>query len=545
MATKPTEYLNWNPSLSAVVDPPSPLKVAGWAVNEEPPAQYFNWLFNLLDQWVQYFDEAINVDVSTLNLDQTMRLINGGNWKWVLGSGTLSWSSAFNLAIPSIPDANNQAAAGSIVLADGEVAYVAANVPFTTTGDTTNLSDILSNLAYVNGITVGMTVTGSNIPGGTTITAVDTTLKTATMSASATGTATAENLTFSGVGALTVAAATSSSLLPAPNTVIVARRVGSLVFVGVNSGQMVMRDGEQNQLLQNGMLNVWSGTAGENLSANEAVYVSDGTGGDSGRTAGRAYKLDPSVSNGASRHSFIGFVLTAATTGNPVSVVGAGRMVGFTSLTVGHLYYGDPATPGAVTDTVPTTSGQYVVPVGMAVSTTELLVNSALGANAAVVATPNAWPEFFATTEAELATAITAASSAGGGVIGLLNSFTISSAHTLPANTILQGRSGATILTLASSGAITLSQNSEIRDTQLTTALTSGSMVVASSNYAKVRGCQLTIPTNSTGQAILVSGNANKFYSNTFIGVSGADTGYGINYSAGTGNEDYDSVFIP
>ncbi len=545
MATKPTEYLDWNPSESAVVDPPDALKLAGWAVNEEPPAQYFNWLFNLIDQWIQYFDESINVDVTSLNLDQTMRLINGGNWKWALGTSTLSWSADFNLAIPSIPDANNQAAAGSIVLSDGQVAYVAANVPFTATGNTVNGSNQVTGLSYTNGITVGQKVTGTGIPGATTVLAVDDAANSLTLSNNATADGTAVSLTFSGTGALTVVAATSSSLLPAPNTIIIARRVGSVVFVGVNSGQMVMLDGEQNSLLQNGFLNVWTGTAGESLSANDAVYVSDGTGGDSGRTAGRVYKVDPSVANGLSRHGYIGFVVTAATVGNPVQVVGAGRMIGFTSLTIGYVYYVDPATPGAITSTKPVTSGQYVVPVGMAISATEILVNAALGADAALVSSPNAWPSFFAGTEAELATAIASAISAGGGVICLTSSFTVASAHTIPAATILTGRAGGSILTFTSSGAITLAQGACIRDVWITTALTSGNLVSLANDYCEVRRCQFTIPTNSTGSEVYVTGNGNRIYNNTFIGVQDGASGYGINYAAGVDNADYDSIFLP
>jgi hypothetical protein len=41
-------------------------------------------------------------------------------------------------------------------------------------------------------------------------------------------------------------------------------------------------------------------------------------------------------------------------------------------LTAGSVYYLDPATPGKLTVTAPTTAGQYVVRVGLALSTTEL-----------------------------------------------------------------------------------------------------------------------------------------------------------------------------
>jgi hypothetical protein len=126
------------------------------------------------------------------------------------------------------------------------------------------------------------------------------------------------------------------------------------------------------------------------------------------------------------------------------------------------------------------------------------------------VLTPNAWPNYFVSTEAQLSTAITNASSGGGGVICLLQSFTITSAHTIPANTVLQGRGGATILTLSSSGALTLADFACMRDVFLTTALSSGNMLSLPNNYSKVRDCQFTCPTTSTVNCINVTGNANR-----------------------------------
>ncbi len=44
-------------------------------------------------------------------------------------------------------------------------------------------------------------------------------------------------------------------------------------------------------------------------------------------------------------------------------------------LTAGTGYYLDPSTAGNITDTAPTTSGQYVIRVGKAISTTELEIS--------------------------------------------------------------------------------------------------------------------------------------------------------------------------
>jgi hypothetical protein len=60
---------------------------------------------------------------------------------------------------------------------------------------------------------------------------------------------------------------------------------------------------------------------------------------------------------------------------NPIpKVVSEGVLGGFTGLTAGAAYYADPTTAGAITSTVPSTVGQWVVPVGVAKSATELIV---------------------------------------------------------------------------------------------------------------------------------------------------------------------------
>ena len=56
-------------------------------------------------------------------------------------------------------------------------------------------------------------------------------------------------------------------------------------------------------------------------------------------------------------------------------VVAAGTLGGFTGLTIGAPYYADPAGEGDITTTVTTTEDEWVVPVGVAISATELMVN--------------------------------------------------------------------------------------------------------------------------------------------------------------------------
>lgn len=55
-------------------------------------------------------------------------------------------------------------------------------------------------------------------------------------------------------------------------------------------------------------------------------------------------------------------------------VVSEGVLAGFTGLTPGAAYYANPSVEGGITATVPSVVGQWVVPVGVAKSATELLV---------------------------------------------------------------------------------------------------------------------------------------------------------------------------
>lgn len=544
---KPTTFLNWTDgSPTKVTQPPGAQSLAGWTPGEAPPMQYMNWLFYQTDQWLKWLEENISAASSIFETVTQCRLIKGGNWSWNLTTGSFAWSSSFNIAVPSIADADNQAAAGSVTLNDGQVAYVQANIPYTLVGNTTNSSNVLTNVQNAVNLTTGMTVTGSGIPVSTTITALtdngDGTFN-VTISNNATATATGVNLTFASTGALTVSVSDNTALVPGPTTLIIARRVGNVVFVGVNTSQMVLRNQESKPLNENGYLVTASFIAGENVAYGNIVYVSQGDPTDPTRVAGEIYKVDAGGANNGVRNGFVGFVIVAATLGNTAWVVTSGEIV-TSGLTPGLVYYADPTTPGNITATKPTTSGQWVVPVGIAMSTTLLNINSANSAVNSIVTTTNVYPNSFCANETDLSNAITTATSNGGGVICLLNSFTISAAHTIPANTVLIGRKGGSIITLASSGALTLSQKCKLIDVYIKTSLTSGSLVTLTGSNCEITGCNFTVPSNSTGNCLDVFSAGNDIHDNMFNGVVVPSTGTGINYELGSmDNTDEYNVF--
>lgn len=66
MTTKPGTLPRWADISLNFVEPSSGKKDQGWVGGEQPPAQYLNWLINLIYQWTQYLN---NPDGFTLGAD--------------------------------------------------------------------------------------------------------------------------------------------------------------------------------------------------------------------------------------------------------------------------------------------------------------------------------------------------------------------------------------------------------------------------------------------------------------------------------------------
>lgn len=55
-ASKP-EWTIGNPSFGTVtVEPSSGKKLTGWTASERPPHQFMNWLFYIINEWIDYFE---------------------------------------------------------------------------------------------------------------------------------------------------------------------------------------------------------------------------------------------------------------------------------------------------------------------------------------------------------------------------------------------------------------------------------------------------------------------------------------------------------
>ncbi len=105
-------------------------------------------------------------------------------------------------------------------------------------------------------------------------------------------------------------------------------------------------------------------TADEILAARDALYIS---------AADNVSKSD--VSGGGAASQVMGFAKAAAADTASVEVVSEGVLTGFTGLTAGARYYADPAVAGGITTTTPVGTGNTIVQVGYAKSTTAIHIH--------------------------------------------------------------------------------------------------------------------------------------------------------------------------
>lgn len=133
----------------------------------------------------------------------------------------------------------------------------------------------------------------------------------------------------------------------------------------------------------NGDFYIWNGTTWDNQNIVKSAESTQYAGGNAG--AGGVAALDllyysaadtllPAVASAAATSYAVGFATAAAIATAPVTVQQNGILTGFTGLTAGARYYLSGTTPGAITATLPTTSGNTIILAGVAKNTTSLLI---------------------------------------------------------------------------------------------------------------------------------------------------------------------------
>lgn len=227
----------------------------------------------------------------------------------------------------------------------------------------------------------------------------------------------------------------------------------------------VTRTGTVSSLTPN---TVFSATAGENLTAGQVVYISIGSGsGDTARTTGSAYKVDATNAN---RVEWVGIVRATVLSGASVSIISSGKVTGYSSLSPGIPVYADPATPGALTQVVPTTATQYILQIGIADTSSSIIMNGAGSATAIYIDSVPSGAPTVTSTRASPSSIVAGTGVAftgnhiyniwfiqgSGGAVTVSANPQIAAGTTVGQQLILQGRSATNTVTLADGTGLSL-----------------------------------------------------------------------------------------
>lgn len=134
-----------------------------------------------------------------------------------------------------------------------------------------------------------------------------------------------------------------------------------LVLVSGEIAQLPAGDTLSAPVSEVALLTLTNGDAGNHV-LGDVVYIS---------AADTAKKAKADAAGTKDAMAFATATIATSTTG---SYQTDGLLAGMAGLTAGAVYYVSPTTAGVITSTAPSTTGQFVTRVGIAVSTTELLI---------------------------------------------------------------------------------------------------------------------------------------------------------------------------
>ena len=107
----------------------------------------------------------------------------------------------------------------------------------------------------------------------------------------------------------------------------------------------------------------------------QALAFEDVTQGDALYSRASDGKVGKAIANGTLDQATVaGFAETTVTSGNQVRAIVSGQVAVAQTLDAGDLFFLSASQAGQIVKTPPSTSGQYVTPVGEAANTNELIV---------------------------------------------------------------------------------------------------------------------------------------------------------------------------
>lgn len=90
---QPTELPRWADVGGDIVEPNSAKKDVGWVSAERPPAQYFNWILNLIYQWIEWL-RSENHDTKVLNVHPSIGGPRSATDTWGANAAGVNFTNA-------------------------------------------------------------------------------------------------------------------------------------------------------------------------------------------------------------------------------------------------------------------------------------------------------------------------------------------------------------------------------------------------------------------------------------------------------------------
>ena len=157
MLTKPTKHLDWAiaPPAGGVVEPGQAKKEFGWIADERPPAEFWNYNLNLVDQWLKYLEQEIGTAVASWDaVVSTQPFGTHASLAAVMADGTVP--SGARVLILEDETINT-----AIIINKTEVElYFGPSVTYTKGTDTIGLSIQAPGVKVINGKFQGFTTAG-------------------------------------------------------------------------------------------------------------------------------------------------------------------------------------------------------------------------------------------------------------------------------------------------------------------------------------------------------------------------------------------------
>jgi hypothetical protein len=93
MATKPSSNPRWGDVGGDIVEPSSGQKDVGFVAGQKAPAQFLNWLLNLLYQWIVYLSDGVfQHSTKTLTIPAAAGLPDPFTGNWEYSATAMRWT---------------------------------------------------------------------------------------------------------------------------------------------------------------------------------------------------------------------------------------------------------------------------------------------------------------------------------------------------------------------------------------------------------------------------------------------------------------------